>query len=515
MKALGVGTLLALCIAAQAWAKDEPAWRGHGANAQHTAKAPAAGQALASIHWNMPVDLDPPMEPHRAPGGGELLIHYASPMITAQDTVLVPVKTTSTGNFEIEAVEGTTGTRLWKLKTDYVLPPYDWVPPLPAHLTGQNRLYVAGAGGTVYYRDTPDSKTGKSGQLAFYGISNYQSNEGVYNENVMIDTPITADDQGNIYFGFVVLGSNPLNLVSGIARMDSSGNGTWISATNAAGDSQITQVAMNCAPAISADGSTIYIAVSNGSFGYLVALDSTTLQPRKSILLLDPVTGQAAGVSDNSSAAPTIGPDGNVYYGVLESSIGNHNCRGWLLSFAPDLSAENTPGSFGWDDTVSIVPSNATPGRPGRGSYYLMSKYNNYFDCGSGDGHNRIAILNPKATQQDEYSSATVMKEVETVLDPHQVQGQLQGVVYEWCINTAVVDRKNKSVIANDEDGYSYRWDLTNNTLAQTIQIGGPLGEAYTPTLIGPDGQVYAINDATLYAIGNSVASTPRPRRGG
>jgi hypothetical protein len=28
------------------------------------------------------------------------------------------------------------------------------------------------------------------------------------------------------------------------------------------------------------------------------------------------------------------------------------------------------------------------------------------------------------------------------------------------------------------------------------------VGEAYTPTVIGPDGTVYAINDAVLYAIG-------------
>ena len=67
--------------------------------------APAASQSLAKIHWTMPVDLAPPLRP----GGGELLIHYASPMITPKNTVLVPVKTTSQGSFEIAAVAGTTG----------------------------------------------------------------------------------------------------------------------------------------------------------------------------------------------------------------------------------------------------------------------------------------------------------------------------------------------------------------------------------------------------------------------
>jgi len=497
--------LASLCVAAPAWSKDVPAWRGHAANAQHTAPAPASGQALKNFHWTMKVDLAPPSQPQgRKLGGGELLIHYASPMITAKNTVLVPVKTTAQGKFEIDAVNGATGTENWKEKTDYVLPPYDWVPPLPAHLTTQNRLYMAGAGGTVYFRDTPDSKTGKHGQLAFYGISNYLADKTAYDENVMIDTPITADNKGNIYFGFVVLGSTPAGLKSGIARIDVNGNGIWISASSAASDPEISQVAMNCAPAISADGSTIYIAVSDGSAGYLVGLDATTLAPKYHARLLDPTTTQSAIVDDDSSAAPTIGPDGEVYYGVLasKSNSNDHNCRGWLLNFSSDLTVENTPGSFGWDDTVSIVPSDAVPHNAG-GSYLLMSKYNNYFDCGTGNGHNEIAILDPKATQKDEYSNATVMKEVETILDPHPVPGEPTGAVYEWCINTAVVDRKRKSVIANAEDGYSYRWDLATNTLAETLMLNQPLGEAYTPTIIGPDGTIYAINDAVLYAIGN------------
>ena len=59
------------------------------------------------------------------------------------------------------------------------------------------------------------------------------------------------------------------------------------------------------------------------------------------------------------------------------------------------------------------------------------------------------------------------------------------------------------TVVVNSEDGNLYRWELTTNTLSEVIKLSGGIGEAYTPTVIGTDGTVYAINDAVLNAIGN------------
>ena len=85
--------------------------------------------------------------------------------------------------------------------------------------------------------------------------------------------------------------------------------------------------------------------------------------------------------------------------------------------------------------------------------------------------------------------------------------------VREWCINSAAIDIPNKSAIVNNEDGVLYRWDFTTNTLSQQIRLTQGVGEAYTPTLIGPDGTVYAINDAVLFAIGNlHIAATGHPK---
>jgi hypothetical protein len=498
MKTMFAGAVACLCLpvlAAPVLAQEGPAWRGYAGNAQHTAPAPTTTPTLKHLHWQTPVDLKPQID------GGELLIHYASPMITASNTVLLAVKTGADNGFRIEAHDGATGNTLWRKKTDFVFAPHDWTPSFPAHLTAQNRLYYAGAGGTVYFRDTPDLSTGAKGLLAFYGKKTYKKNKAALDQSVMIDTPITADEAGNIYFGFFVTGSNPANLQSGIARIGADGKGSWVSAATAASDNTIAEVAQNCAPAVSNDGSTIYVAVSDGGSGYLLGLDSTTLAEKYKVRLKDPQSGTDAFIFDDSSAAPTVGPDGDVFYGVIESSPGEHNGRGWLLHYSGDLVTKKTTGSFGWDDTVSIVPTSAVPSYTGTSPYLLMTKYNNYFGFGNGDGHNEIAVISPDETQKDRFSSLTVMKEVLTKVNPTHVPGEPSGVVYEWCINSAAVDAAGHAVIANAEDGHTYRWDLATGSLTD-VNLNQPRGEAYTPTVVGPDGTAYSINDAKLYALG-------------
>ena len=102
----------------------------------------------------------------------------------------------------------------------------------------------------------------------------------------------------------------------------------------------------------------------------------------------------------------------------------------------------------------------------------------------------------------DPISGATVMKEMLSVLGPTP-DDDFPGnplAVREWCINTAAVDPTTRSAFVNNEDGKLYRWDLTG-TLADQVVLTPGIGEAYTPTLIGPDGTIYAISNATLFAV--------------
>jgi hypothetical protein len=75
------------------------------------------------------------------------------------------------------------------------------------------------------------------------------------------NTPISADAQGNLFFGFIVSGPTSVPLQSGVARIGIDGKSTWISAATASNDPQIAQVNMNCAPAFSPDGSLVYVGV--------------------------------------------------------------------------------------------------------------------------------------------------------------------------------------------------------------------------------------------------------------
>ncbi len=470
-------------------------WNTFGRDAQHTALSTTASQPLNQVHWQTPMDLQPQYS------GTSLLIHYGSPLVTSANTVIVPVKTGATGGFRVDARAGTDGALKWSMTTDYILPPASWIPAFGPALTSQPRLYFPGAGGTVYFRDQPDAPSGASGQIAFYGMSNYQVNPQAYNSDVIINTPLTTDSAGNIYFGFQATGSTPLGLSSGIARISADGIGTWVSVTAASADSTMTKVPHNSAPALSADLGTLYVAVSNGSAGYLVALDSTTLTPLARVRLKDPNSGADARLSDNGSASPTVGTDGDVYFGVLEIPQVSNNSRGWLLHFNSSLSQSKTPGAFGWDDTASLVPAQMVPSYQGTSAYLLMVKYNNYWGRGSGDGQNKLAVLDPNATQTDPVTLATVMKEVLTIVAPTP-DPNTTGGVKEWCINSAAVDPMTKSILANNEDGKLYRWDLTTNTLSQTVVLTAGLFQAYTSTVIGVDGQVYATNDSILFAVG-------------
>ena len=202
----------------------------------------------------------------------------------------------------------------------------------------------------------------------------------------------------------------------------------------------------------------------------MLKLNSGTLATQGSVVPQDPATNTPARFIDYGTAAPTIGPDGDVYMGVFDNA---NTSRGWMEHYSANLATTKTPGGFGWDDTVSIVPASMVPSYHGTSTYLLMTKYNNY-----ASGQNMIAILDPNApavdNQRNGGTGAIIMQTVLTQLGP--TPNPDNGGVYEWCDNDAVVDPATDSVLVTSEDGNLYRWNLATGALTQSINLGTGLG---------------------------------------
>src|SRR5262249_36075701 len=153
-------------------------------------------------------------------------------------------------------------------------------------------------------------------------------------------------------------------------------------------------------------------------------------------------------------------------------------------------------------------PTNMVPSYQGPSSYLLFSKYNNYA-VDDGDGIHRIALLDPNTTQIDPHPTAgglVEMREVMTVIGcrPDSDYQPSPYAVFEWCINNAAVNPAAWSVLAPSEDGRIYRWNLAENSFAETLVLDAGEGEPYVPTVIGPDGTIYTIHAGELFALGEA-----------
>jgi len=463
-------------VAAPAQSSSVPTF---GGNPQHTSNYQPAAQNLNRIIWSTDIDFR----------NGATGSHYSPPLITAANTVIVPVRAASPTDFQINVFDSS-GTPKYTLTTDYVVPNHGWLPVYnPVITTGSagTRLYYAGRGGTIYHIHNPDSVAhGPVVQEVFYTtLANYQANAAAYNSTIFVNTPITADSSGNIFFGFRVQGTAPAPISStqsGFARIDPNGVGTYVLTGATINNTSYNRDNHNSAPALSNDETTLYVVIKQSSTGagYLVGLNSTTLATKYQVHMRDPRDGSEAQITDDSTSSATVAPDGDVFFGLFGTP--GDGSRGFLLHFTGDLATEKPPGAFGWDYTPAIVPASMVPSYEGTSQYLIFVKYNNYaFD--DGDGVNRIALLDPNDTQTDFHSSAfglVEMREVLTVTGPTPDGGALSTqfpyAVREWCINTAAVNPATNSVFTPSEDGYIYRWNLATNSLAQAQKLTQGIG---------------------------------------
>jgi len=562
---------LAVVLAAigAATAQAQAAWPQWGQNAQHSGFLPVAGQSLQGKLSDQV--FDPFTAQEMAESHGALLMHYQVPLVNGNNVYMMfktgaynPCNPPGSGQ-PFPCGPNDWGTEVWN-ETDLqwqngqLLPAWnfasDWTPipndytlggwePLFQPVLAQTYIYVPGAGGTVYQLD-------QASGVVLQQINPFGTTE---DPTKFVAGGLTADNQGNIYYNVMqvvlawpwdsdvvsawIVKFSPNGAIATAAYTSLLPNAPttclavfspkqlpWPPSANATPGNLTCgsqRPGLNVAPAISADGSTLY-TVSRAHFwgreSYLLALNTSDLSLQWSTsmvgLLNDgcnillPPDGQPDGcsvygatgidptqnvagpgiMSDQASASPMVAPDGSILLGVNDAY--NYG-RGHLLKF-DSTGNYQTSYSFGWDTTPAIYPNN--------GSYSVILK-DNHYDNGS---YCSNPTWCPKAPPGPYYI---------TQLDSNLIpQWQFQDTSddkqhpngHEWCANAAAVD-VNGVVYADNEDGYLYAISQ-GGTLLQRIFLERAISAGYTPTSIGGDGTIYSENAGHFIAVGNLFATT-------
>ena len=436
---------------------------------------------------------------------GNFQQHYAAPIVTTDNVVIVAADCS-----RILLAIGPDNSTVWSLATGFLMPASNWYPHYQVVLAGSpgptQRVYFPGKGGGIRWRDNLASADPLSEGIAyFFGEAIYGSNRSFYDAEYFVNSAIVAYN-GAVYFTVRI----QLDQLADVLVRYNASAGTFIIKTAAEiGGAGYSRFPHQYAPAFSNEFDLMYVLVGTstifGGGGRIVAVSPMTLSVLHSAFTGDPRNPSSSClVFDDSTASPTVAPDGDVFLGMLGFAGSGSSFRnlGWLLHWNKFLNVVKTPGGFGWDDTATIVNASSASDYTGASSYLLFVKYNDY--VGVGQGLHQLALLDPNDLVEldPQGSGVTVMRRVQTVLAPTPVDVPIDGYPdarKEWCVNSGSYDPFQDSIYANSEDSYQYRWHLPSNTLAESFLMDTAQVEAYTPTAIGPDGAIYAINKGKLF----------------
>jgi hypothetical protein len=472
---------------------DWPQW---GRSSLHNSATVVAGQRpqtqLAAITY------DPFITQEKNESGGELLAHYQVPLVD-NGMVFMEFKTgkydscnppgsgqpypcgPDAWNKEVwneRAFTWQNGklTAIWNFKTDWKPEPnsdggaddglglYGWEPVFHAALWN-GFVYVPGAGGTIYQLNESDGTV----------VTQHNPFGKEINPHRFVSGPLTIDAHGHVYYNVIQLDpTDPWGSdIHGawLVRVEPDGSVHFVSYSKLAPAScngcGSQRPGVNVAPAISADGKTIYTSSTAHFYAfdsYMLAVNSDLTPQWNTSLTVD--NGQIQGVIfDLSSASPVVLPDGSVLYGVLAPD----SDRGYMLKFS-STGQYLANYNFGWDDTPAVYTHD--------GTYSIITK-DNHYDSG---GPYYITQLNANLGIEWQYQS----------LDN-----------YEWCVNAPAVD-KNGTAYADSEDGYVFVINQ-GGTLKGKLFLQSAVGAAYTPISIGRDGKIYTENDGIMFVVGQSA----------
>jgi hypothetical protein len=555
-----------LCALDRVWAQT-PAWGQWGQNAQHTGQVTGSGQPPRAKLSDGVFD---PFVNQEIAESGALLMHYQAPLVNApyifmesKSGVYTPCNPPGSGKpfpcgpdawsgeiWSETALQWQNGqmTSVWSFPSDWTPVPNSgstptkkglggWEPLFQPALSG-SFIYVPGAGGTIYKLNQSDGS-----------IATHINPFGGSDPRIFVFGPLTADGAGNIYYNAIQVhldwpwDQDAMNAWLVKVAPDDSVTTTTYAALLPGTPTQCLgtffgsplpwppspgavphkvpcgsqRPAINLAPAISADGSTLY-AASRGHFwgrgSYLLAVNTADLSLQWATSLqklfddgcnvLMPPNGQPGGcrtgtttgvdptqntlgagiLEDEASASPVVAPDGSILLGV--NTAYNYG-RGHLLQFSAQGQLQATY-DFGWDSTPAVFPHD--------GTYSVILK-DNHYDNGSYCNDPTWCPRAPRGPYYITQLDSNLVPQWQ-YKDPSLNKSHPDG--FEWCVNAPAVDA-NGVVYGNDEDGYVYAIQ-PGGAKAQRIFLDRTINAGYTPVSLGGDGMIYAENAGHLIALG-------------
>ncbi len=290
--------------------------------------------------------------------------------------MIVAVKTTVVEGLHSLRAFAASGSLLWAVDTQFVLPRTpSHVPLYQPVLVGsagspRQRVYFAGAPGKLLWRDNLDAAVALSSGSVDCG-------EGAVNSAL-----VTND--AAVFF----------TTADAIVRVDAASHAVVARKAVELAGPTYKHFPSQFAPAFALDGSLMYVLVGDrnlGSKALLMAVDPVSLSVVSKSVPIDPRTADVSCVVfDVSSASPTVGPDGDVFLGMItQAAAGLPRSSGWLLHWDKHLTQQKLPGASGWDDTVTIVATSAAQS-VSCAQYLLFAKLNDY-----ASGRHRLVLMDP------------------------------------------------------------------------------------------------------------------------
>lgn len=580
-----------------AWA-DPLDWTQTGKDAGHSSFENVPGQGFRSVLGQFVLDANAGDE---LKDQGDILVHYQSPLLVGNDVYselkggkYSPASNQtgwidwSTQTWSEQKLSWDANGNLqskWIYESDWKPTPMTtnpavtlgagigpaWEPVFGAAVTSQG-VWVPETGGQVAL---VDKTTGSLIKL----FNPYPS--AADPSTLYTTSPITADNQGNIYYTAVQF-DIPSTIADPEARANSAWSydilGAWLVQVDTKGQIHLAsfdsltpgaisknaqcefsfpasalpfpsttvpvqtnrcgsqRAGINVMPAVAPNGNVYVVSRThfNSRYGYLVAV-SPKLKPlwiasfrdrlNDGCNVLVPATGTPGGcragatdgvdpntnnrpagrVLDDSSASPTIAPDGSVFIGTYT----RYNfAQGHMFHFDKNGNFLNSY-LFGWDATPGIYPHDNT--------YSVIFKENHYGGLGSYCNDPVIcppdraglypndpeayflSQFSPNLTRQWAYQNTNTLS-CKSNGSGQPICKSTNPNGFEWCVNSVVTD-SNGTVYGASEDGNIYAVSQ-GGTLAAKKFLSLSLGAAYTPTALDSAGRLYAQNYGLVFVLG-------------